>query len=103
MDAQEATDLVRSVIAPTALQPATLADGREVLLKREDLGPNGAFKWRGALTALAGLHRRGARAVVSASPGNHGVAVAWAADRLGLQAHIVVPLGAVERKCQMIT
>jgi threonine dehydratase len=102
MDAHEATALIRSVTPPTPLHKASLADGREVLLKREDLGPNHSFKWRGALTALEELRRDGKSGVVSASTGNHGAAVAWAAARLGLDAHIVVPTGAVEPKCQMI-
>jgi threonine dehydratase len=96
----EALDLVRSVMPPTPLLRADL--GGEVLLKREDLGPNGSFKWRGALAALAELKRSGARAVITASTGNHGVAVAWAAVRLEMTAHVVVPENAITAKCGMI-
>jgi threonine dehydratase len=87
---------------PTPLESAVVW-GRKVLLKREDLGPNRAFKWRGALTALEALRQKGVSSVVTASTGNHGVAVAWAAARLSIMAHVVVPADAVEAKCRMVT
>ena len=78
---------------PTPLEPAPeeLAGGRRVWLKREDVHELGAFKWRGALPTLAGFARDGAAAVVTASTGNHGVATAWAAGRLGLEAIVFAP------------
>jgi threonine synthase len=85
-------DLLGGEHAPTRLEPAFGLDpAREILLKREDEGPNGAFKWRGALAACAELQGQGAAGVVVASTGNHGAAVAWAAGRLGLKAQVVVP------------
>jgi threonine dehydratase len=92
---EEALTLVRSVREPTPLEPApALSTPRhELWLKREDLGPLAAFKWRGALCHLAGLRDAGAQAVVTSSTGNHGAAVAWAAQRLGLEAHVVLPAG----------
>jgi threonine dehydratase len=77
----------------TPLEPAPdgLAPGRAVLLKREDTHELGAFKWRGALPTLAEFARDGAAAVVTASTGNHGVATAWAAPQLGLEAIVFVP------------
>ena len=65
-------------MTPTPLEEATLA-GRRLLLKREDVHPLGAFKWRGALPVLERYAADGARAVVTASTGNHGAATAWAA------------------------
>lgn len=103
--AVDALALVREVLPqPTPLQAvAGLARDRpELLLKREDLGPNGAFKWRGALCAIAALRADGATGVVTASTGNHGAATAWAAARLGMTAHVVVPEGASPRKCALI-
>jgi threonine dehydratase len=94
--------LIRSVCDPTPTLQTRLLDGREIFLKREDLGPNGAFKWRGALVACSKLKDDGATAIVTASTGNHGAAAAWSASRVGLSAHVVVPVGAVERKCEMI-
>ena len=95
--------LVRSVHPPSPLEPVpALGSVAEVALKREDLGPNGSFKWRGALCALSDFAAGRARAVVTASTGNHGAATAWAADRFGLDAHIVVPRGANELKCRLV-
>jgi threonine dehydratase len=88
------------VTAPTPLEPApeTLVGGRRVLLKREDVHELGAFKWRGALPVLEQYRARGVEAIVTASTGNHGVATAWAARRLGLVAIVFVPLEASRTK-----
>jgi threonine dehydratase len=75
---------------------------REVLLKREDTGPNGAFKWRGAMCACAAFKSSGAAAVVTSSTGNHGAATGWAAQRAGLQAHVVVPVDSALSKRRLI-
>ena len=71
--------------------PPELADGRRLLLKREDRHELGAFKWRGALPSLEAYRERGATGVVTASTGNHGAATAWAAQRTGLRAVVFVP------------
>jgi threonine dehydratase len=102
VDSSEVCALIQSVAVRTPLETADLHPRREVLLKREDLGPNRSFKWRGAIAAVEELRQRGATTVVTASTGNHGVAVAWAAARLGMVAHIVVPVDAVRQKCEMI-
>jgi threonine dehydratase len=77
-------------VTPTPLEEATLA-GRRLLLKREDVHPLGAFKWRGALPVLECYAADGARTVVTASTGNHGAATAWAARRVGLDAIVYAP------------
>jgi threonine dehydratase len=84
----------------TPLEPApeSLAAGREVWLKREDVHELGAFKWRGALPVLERYRAEGAAAVVTASTGNHGAAAAWAGRRLGLEAIVYVPEGASRTK-----
>jgi threonine dehydratase len=82
--------------------PEELAPGRRLLLKREDSNELGAFKWRGALPTVAGMRARGAAAVVTASTGNHGAAVAWAAKRLELPAIVYVPSGASRQKLALI-
>jgi threonine dehydratase len=58
---------------PTPLEeaPPALANGRRVLLKREDSHELGAFKWRGALPSLELYRAEGADAVVTASTGSH--------------------------------
>lgn len=68
----------------------------EVWLKLEIVQTTGSFKLRGASNALAVLadRRPGVAGVVTASAGNHGLAIAWAAKQLGLSARVYVPAGA---------
>lgn len=66
--------------------------GVPVALKCEQLQPTGAFKIRGAFTAVSRVAReRSAPGVVAASSGNHGQAVAYSALRFGLRAVVVMP------------
>jgi threonine dehydratase len=89
---------------PTPLEPAPtgLVDAVVVYLKREDLHPLGAFKWRGALPVVRGYRDAGLRTVVTASTGNHGAATAWAAREVGLGAVVFVPERASEAKLARI-
>jgi threonine dehydratase len=89
---------------PTPLEraPKHIALGRDVLLKREDVHDLGAFKWRGALPTIEAYKRKGASAVVTASTGNHGAAVAWACRELGLRAMVYAPAGASLAKLALI-
>jgi threonine dehydratase len=89
---------------PTPLEPAppTLGDGRQLLLKREDVHELGAFKWRGALPVLSTYRTAGADGVVTASTGNHGAATAWVAERLGLHAIVYAPNGATQAKLDLV-
>jgi len=66
--------------------------GVPVWLKCEQWQPVGAFKVRGAWTAVTRLVEREGppRGVIAHSSGNHGRAVAWVARRLGLPAVIVM-------------
>ena len=88
-------------MTPTPLEETTLA-GRRLLLKREDVHPLGAFKWRGALPVLDRYAADGARAVVTASTGNHGAATAWAASRVGLDAIVYAPATASSAKLALM-
>jgi threonine dehydratase len=74
----------------------------EVWLKLEIVQTTGSFKLRGAVNALALLAERrpGLTGVVTASAGNHGLALAWAAKELGLSARVYVPSGAPPIKRQ---
>jgi threonine dehydratase len=64
-----------------------------VLLKREDQQPVFSFKLRGAYNKMANLTPAArARGVIAASAGNHAQGVALAAQRLGCQATIVMPV-----------
>ena len=61
-------------------------------MKLESELPTGSFKVRGALYALhANLRRRRIGEVVASSTGNHGAAVAYAAQLLGIRARIFLP------------
>jgi threonine dehydratase len=65
---------------------------RPVWLKCEHLQPVGAFKIRGAFTAVSRIAPADrARGVITYSSGNHGQAVAYAARRLGIRAVVVMP------------
>lgn len=86
-DLDAAWDVVARRLAPTPLVPApALGDG--VHLKLETLQPTGSFKVRGGLAALS---RAGGGPVVTASAGNAGLGIAWAAAALGVDATVVVP------------
>jgi threonine dehydratase len=66
--------------------------GRPVHLKAENLQRTGAFKIRGAVNKIATLsEQQRAAGVVTASAGNHGQAVAWAAREVGAIARIFMP------------
>lgn len=68
-------------------------------IKREDLGPINAYKWRGAYNAVCVHHEKtGCQTVVAASAGNHAQGVALAARKLGLKAKIFMPLSAPKMK-----
>ena len=65
-------------------------NGSPITFKLEFMQHSGSFKARGAFTNL--LMRQGAeRGVVAASGGNHGAAVAYAAQHLGYRAKLFVP------------
>jgi threonine dehydratase len=68
---------------------------RRHLLKAESLQPIGAFKLRGAYTAIAALNPEiRARGVITYSSGNHAQGVARAARLLGAPAVVVMPADA---------
>ena len=80
--------------------------GTDCWLKHENHTPVGAFKIRGGLTYFDQLARRSAlpREVVSATRGNHGQSMGWAARRHGVACTIVVPRGnSVEKNAAMRT
>jgi threonine dehydratase len=69
--------------------------GVETWLKHENHTPTGAFKVRGGLVYLDRLKRREPHCpgIVSATRGNHGQSLAFAARRTGVPVTIVVPRG----------
>lgn len=66
-----------------------------LLVKAESLQPTGAFKLRGAYSAISALPAgQRAKGVIAHSSGNHASAVAYAAALLGVPATVVVPSNA---------
>ncbi len=77
---------------PTPLEKLNVPGGPEIWVKREDLSPIKAYKWRGAANRMATLTKlEAARGVVTASAGNHAQGVALAAKKLGILARIYMP------------
>ena len=75
--------------------------GRECFFKCENFQRGGAFKMRGAANFLLSLSEAGRRrGVVTYSSGNHGQAVAIAAELLGTAATIVMPSDAPKSKVE---
>jgi threonine dehydratase len=78
--------------------------GTTCWVKHENHTPVGAFKIRGGLTYFDQLAQRGAlpQEVISATRGNHGQSIGWAARAHGVACTIVVPLGnSVEKNAAM--
>lgn len=95
---EAAHELVRAAMPPTPSHSWPLLSARlgaQVVVKHENHTPTGAFKVRGGLTYLDRLARGGARpaGVISATRGNHGQSIAFAARRHDMPATIVVPRG----------
>ena len=83
---------VYQAASPTPLERLDLPIDAEVFVKREDLSPIHAYKWRGAYNRMALLTaEERERGVVAASAGNHAQGVALAARRLGVRARIFMP------------
>jgi threonine dehydratase len=80
-------------IRPLILRTPVIEDptGTGLLLKAEHLQRTGSFKLRGAANRVQKAVEEGARHVVTGSSGNHGQAVAYVAQQLGIRATIVVP------------
>ncbi len=100
---EAAARVVHEVLTPTpAIQWPLLSArcGAEVWVKHENHLPIGAFKLRGGLTYFDHLTRSGdkPRGVITATRGNHGQSIAFAARRYGLAATIVVPKGNSKEK-----
>ena len=93
-----------AVKSPLEFAPAISAKiGNQVYLKREDLQPVFSFKLRGAYTAMSRLTpTQRAQGVIAASAGNHAQGVALAAQKLGCNATIVVPVTTPEVKQRAI-
>jgi len=97
-DLEAATRNVYAAMSPTPQYAWPLLARRagcEVWVKHENHTPTGAFKVRGGLNLVAQIAGREPelRGIISATRGNHGVSLAFAARRHGVKCTIVVPHG----------
>src|SRR5689334_11125153 len=98
---QEIEDAARVVYREFQATPqyrwglSSLRLGTDCWIKHENHTPVGAFKLRGGLTYFEALRLRGElpAQVVSATRGNHGQSIGWAARAHGVACTIVVPHG----------
>jgi threonine dehydratase len=77
--------------------------GGQVALKAENLQRTGSFKLRGALAKIAALGEECADGVVTASAGNHGQALAYAARARGIRCVVFMPEQAAIAKVEAAT
>jgi threonine dehydratase len=97
-DLESAARIVHAVVAPTPQYCWPLLCermGAEVWVKHENHTPVGAFKIRGGLVYFDHLAKsdHGPKGVITATRGNHGQSVGFAARRYGIPATVVVPHG----------
>ena len=93
-----ATELVRRYMQPTAQHCWPLLSARcgaEIWVKHENHSPTGAFKVRGGLIYMDSIKRRAPNTsgVITATRGNHGQSVAFAARASCIASVVVVPHG----------
>lgn len=104
---ERAAGLVHSVMQPTPQYCWPLLSrrcGAEVWVKHENHTPIGAFKVRGGLVYMEDWRRAHPHGpgVITATRGNHGQSIGFAAARAGVKATIVVPHGnSVEKNAAM--
>ena len=97
-DVEAARRRIAPHLQPTPLYPnGALAElvGTEIFVKHENHLPIGAFKVRGGVNLVSQLSEDERRSsVATASTGNHGQSIAFAAGRFGVRAVVCVPEGA---------
>ncbi len=95
-DVRLARTVLSGVIRPTLLfrHPLLVEEtGLEIYIKHENHNPTGAFKVRGGLNLIASLDANERRSgVITASTGNHGQSIAFAAQRAGIPCTVAVPV-----------
>lgn len=97
-DVLRARAVIQRFLDPTPLLSRPAIDERlgfSAFLKCENLQPIGAFKIRGGIYLMSRLSAdERARGVVTASTGNHGQSIAYAAGEFGVRAVVYAPEGA---------
>src|SRR5690625_2418580 len=94
MDVKQAREMIQSNIKETPIftsEQLTAFCSNQIFLKGEHVQKTGSFKIRGAANKVKAAVQQGANFITAASSGNHGQAVAYIANVLGVPATIVVP------------
>jgi threonine dehydratase len=103
-DVLEARRTIAPYLSPTPLRdypPLSDLAGASLWIKHENHLPTGAFKVRGGINFVAHLsEEKRKQGILTASSGNHGQSVAYAARLFGVRAIIVVPHGANPAKVE---
>lgn len=101
-DIELAAERIDAAVHRTPVLTSTRLDdltGARLFFKAEHLQRTGSFKLRGASNAVLSLDDDDAGSgVATHSSGNHGAALACAAQARGIDCHVVVPRGAVRCK-----
>ena len=101
-DVEAAASRITGLVWRTPMVPSpalSAATRGSVWLKLESVQSTGSFKMRGAASALLRLRERGFNGlVVTASAGNHGLALSTAASRLGFRVRVHLPATAPAAK-----
>jgi threonine dehydratase len=98
-------DLIKPYIYHTPLQESIYLSktDRKIYFKNEGLQYTKSFKLRGALSKILRLtNEEKKKGVVAISSGNHGIAVAYICETLGMEATIFVPTNTPDSKCEKI-
>ncbi|XP_021947022.1 L-serine dehydratase/L-threonine deaminase [Folsomia candida] len=83
-------------------QPLSDIAGRDVYLKLENTQPSGSFKLRGLSHLCKEKYAEGCTKLIGSSGGNAGLALAYAANKLGVPCQIFVPTYVVPRMLKKI-
>lgn len=103
---EEAAQRIRAFVTETPAEPVpALVSGQstELIFKLENLQQTGSFKLRGASNKILSLTPdQAAKGVIAASNGNHGLGVAAASQRAGVDAEVYVSSHVSPGKAQRI-
>jgi threonine dehydratase len=92
---EKAKEILSEYLSPTPLIKNDWLSskyGANIFLKLENLQPVGSFKLRGATNKIANLTEEEKKlGVLAVSAGNHAQGVAWAANKFGVEATIIMP------------
>ena len=105
-DIENAHERIKDHVFKTPCYPSLFLSkkiGAEIFLKLDCFQPTGVFKIRGAFNIeLENIEKIKSTGVITASSGNHGLSVAYAAKTLGVDCTVVVNKGANPDKLKII-